>query len=90
MGLLLAFAAAAGVVLLREQFDTAFHSVDEIREFTSVPVLVSIPPIGPVPAGRRFRTMLATVSALVLIALVASSAAYLADGNDQLVRLIAF
>jgi hypothetical protein len=90
MGLLLAFAGAAAAVLAREQFDTAFHSVDEVREFTGVPVLVSIPPIGPMPAGRRIRTALATVSALVLIALVASSAAYLASGNDQLVRLIAF
>jgi succinoglycan biosynthesis transport protein ExoP len=90
MGLLLAFAGAAVAVLVREQFDTAFHSVDEVREFTSVPVLVSIPPIGPMPAGKRFRAALATVSALVLIALVASSAAYLANGNDQLVRLIAF
>ncbi len=90
MGLLLALAAAAGAVLAREQFDTAFHSVDELREFTSVPVLVSIPPIGTMPAGRRVRTALATVSALVLIALVASSAAYLASGNDQLVRMIAF
>jgi polysaccharide chain length determinant protein (PEP-CTERM system associated) len=90
MGLLLAFFAAAGAVLAREQFDTAFHSVDEVREFTAVPVLVSIPPIGPMPAGRRVRAALATVSALVLIALVASSAAYVASGNDQLVRLIAF
>jgi hypothetical protein len=90
MGLLLAFAGAAAAVLVREQFDTAFHSVDEVREFTGVPVLVSIPPIGPMPAGRRVRAALATVSALVLIALVASSAAYLANGNDQLVRLIAF
>jgi succinoglycan biosynthesis transport protein ExoP len=90
MGLLLAFAAAAGAVMAREQFDTAFHSVDEVREFTGVPVLVSIPPIGPMPAGRRVRTALAAVSALILIAAVASSAAYLASGNSQLVRLIAF
>jgi protein tyrosine kinase modulator len=90
MGLLLAFAAAAVAVLAREQFDTGFHSVDEIREFTAVPVLVSIPPIGPMPAGRRVRAALATVSALVLIGLAATSAAYVASGNDQLVRLIAF
>lgn len=90
MGLLLAFAAAAGAVLAREQFDTAFHSVDEIREFTSVPVLVSIPPIGPVPWGRRFKMALATVSALAAIAIVATTAAYVATGNDQLVRMIAF
>ena len=45
-----------GAVLAREQFDTAFHSVDELREFTAVPVLVSIPPIGPMPARRRVRS----------------------------------
>ena len=40
--------------------------------------------------GAACATALATVSALALIALVATSAAYLASGNDQLVRLIAF
>lgn len=90
MGFLLALAAAAGAVFAREQFDTAFHSVDDIREFTSVPVLVSIPPMGPVPTGRRIKMALATVSALAAIALVATTAAYVATGNDQLVRLIAF
>jgi protein tyrosine kinase modulator len=90
MGLLLAFAAAGAAVLAREQFDTAFHTVDEIREFTGVPVLVSIPPIGAVPARRRIKLAFATVSALAAIALVATTAAYVASGNDQLVRLIAF
>jgi polysaccharide chain length determinant protein (PEP-CTERM system associated) len=90
MGLLLAAAAAGAAVLIREQFDTGFHTVDEIREFTSVPVLVSIPPIGPAPFGRRLKMAFATVTTIALIALVATSAAYLANGNAQLVRLIAF
>jgi hypothetical protein len=90
MGLLLAAAAAAGAVLLREQFDHGFHTVDEVREFTAVPVLVSIPPIGPAPTGRRVKMAFATVTTLALIVLVATSAAYLANGNAQLVRLIAF
>jgi polysaccharide chain length determinant protein (PEP-CTERM system associated) len=90
MGLLLAFAATAAAVLAREQFDSTFHSIDDIREFTAVPVLVSIPPIGPMSAGRRVQATLAAVSAVALIALAASSAAYFASGNDQLVRLIAF
>jgi len=90
MGLLLAFAAAGAAVLAREQFDTAFHTVDDIREFTGVPVLVSIPPIGRMPMRRRFKMAFATVSALAAIALVATTAAYVASGNDQLVRLIAF
>jgi polysaccharide chain length determinant protein (PEP-CTERM system associated) len=90
LGLLLAAAAAGAAVLLREQFDTSFHTVDEIREFTGVPVLVSIPPIGPAPAGRRIKFALATVSTLGAIALIAGLAAYVAGGNGQLVRLIAF
>jgi polysaccharide chain length determinant protein (PEP-CTERM system associated) len=90
MGVLLAAALAAGAVLMREQFDTAFHSVDDVRAFTSVPVLVSIPPIGPTPLMHKLKVAFATVSALALIALVATSAAYFAEGNAELVRLIAF
>jgi polysaccharide chain length determinant protein (PEP-CTERM system associated) len=90
LGLLLAAAAAGAAVLLREQFDTSFHTVDEIREFTGVPVLVSIPPIGPTPTGRRVKVALATVSTLAAIGLIAGAAAYVAGGNGQLVRLIAF
>jgi polysaccharide chain length determinant protein (PEP-CTERM system associated) len=88
MGILLALAAAVGVILTAEQFDASFHGVDELREFTSVPVLVSIPPIGPVPFKRRLLTGLATVSAIAMIALIATASAYLAHGNDQLARLI--
>jgi len=90
MGFLLACVGAAAAVLVREQFDTALHTVDDIRRFTVVPVLVSIPPIGPVPMRRRLTVALTTVSALAAIALVAVAAAYVAGGNDQLVRMIAF
>ena len=90
MGLLLAAAAAAAAALVREQFDTAFHSVDEVREFTAVPVLISIPPIGPTPIRRRLAVVLATLATLGVIALAAVTAAYVAGGNDMLVRLIAF
>ena len=49
MGLLLALAAMAAAVVVAEQFDTSFHSVDEVREFTAVPVLATIPQIGAAP-----------------------------------------
>ena len=88
MGILLALAAAVAFVLAAEQFDASFHGVDEVREFTSVPVLVSIPPIGPVPFKRRLLTGLATVSAIAAIALIATASAYFAHGNEQLARLI--
>ena len=61
--------------------------IDQQR-LRDVPVLVSIPPIGPVPFKRRLLTGLAPVSAIVAIALLATASAYLAHGNDQLARLI--
>lgn len=90
LGLLLALAAAGAAVLLREQLDTAFHSIDDVRAFTTVPVLVSIPPIGSPTLGRRLKVVFAMASTVAAIALVATTAAYVARGNDQLVRIIAF
>jgi len=88
MGLLLAFAAAVAAVLAVEQFDTSFHSIDELREFTAVPVLVAIPPIGPAPTRQRVRMAFAAVSTVAAIALIATFSAYFASGNEQLVRII--
>ena len=88
MGLLLAFAAMAGAVVLAEQFDTSFHSVDEVREFTAVPVLATIPQIGATPRRGWARATLGTASAVAAVAVVATLSAYLAHGNDTLVRLL--
>jgi protein tyrosine kinase modulator len=88
MGLLLALAAMAGVVVVAEQFDRSFHSVDEIREFTAVPVLATIPQIGRAPRRGWVRATLSTASAVAAVALVATLSAYLAHGNDTLVRLL--
>lgn len=88
MGLFLALAAMAGVVVLAEQFDTSFHSVDEVREFTGVPVLATIPQIGAAPRRGWARATLGTASAVAAVVLVATLSAYLAHGNDTLVRLL--
>jgi polysaccharide chain length determinant protein (PEP-CTERM system associated) len=88
MGFLLAMAAMAAAVVVREQFDTGFHSVDEVREFTGVPVIATIPQIGSGPRRGWVRATLSTASALAAVALVATLSAYLAHGNDTLVRLL--
>jgi succinoglycan biosynthesis transport protein ExoP len=88
MGLLLAFAAMAGAVVLAEQFDTSFHSVDDVRDFTAVPVLATIPQIGAAPRRGWARATLSTASAVAAVAVVATLSAYLAHGNDTLVRLL--
>jgi polysaccharide chain length determinant protein (PEP-CTERM system associated) len=89
LGILLAAAAAAVAVTAAEQLDTSFRSVDELREFTTVPVLAMIPRIGPKPVVARLRVALATVSALAAIVLIATISAYIARDNEMLVRLLA-
>lgn len=70
----LAGAVALGIaaVALAEKFDTSFHGVGDLREFTSVPVLASIPRIATAHDARRRRRRafigaLATAVALFLI-----------------------
>src|SRR5207247_10787159 len=45
LGGLLALAMAAVAVFVAEYLDTSFHAADELRAFTSVPLLASIPRI---------------------------------------------
>lgn len=88
LGLLLAFAAAAAAIVAREQFDTSFHTIDEVREFTAIPVIASIPQIGKAPRRGYARLALGTVSAVAVIVLVGTLSAYVANGNETLVRLL--
>jgi polysaccharide chain length determinant protein (PEP-CTERM system associated) len=88
LGVLLALAMAAMAVIAAEQLDTSFHSVDDLREFTSVPVLATIPRIGRPSVGHRLRMGLTAVSVVGVIALVATISAYLARGNEQIVRML--
>src|SRR5205823_5953870 len=43
VSLALAAALAAGAMMLAEYLDTSFHSTDDVRAFTTVPVVTSIP-----------------------------------------------
>ena len=91
MGLILALGTSVGAVVLAETFDGSFHSVDELRAFSKVPVLAGIPRL--VTEGdtlRRIRRRwLAAVSLLIILALVAGATYLFAYGNEGLVRLLA-
>jgi succinoglycan biosynthesis transport protein ExoP len=91
MGLALALVAAVGLVLLVEHLDTGFHSLDDLRAFTSVPVLVSIPRIVTASDSRRHgrRLRLAAAATVVGLALVAGGSFWLAHGNEQLAAFLA-
>jgi polysaccharide chain length determinant protein (PEP-CTERM system associated) len=88
MGMILALAASVIAVLAVEQFDTSFHSVDDVRGFTRVPVLAAIARMPPPPVRRWLRTALATASFLAVLAVVAMLSSQLARGNEQLVRML--
>jgi uncharacterized protein involved in exopolysaccharide biosynthesis len=86
LGLLLAAAAAVGAVLFAEQMDTSFHSLDEVRKFTNVPVIAAIPRIDGATVRQRARFAVALASGLLVIGLAGALSAHMAKGNEQLVR----
>lgn len=87
---LLAVGAAGAAVVLAEHRDTSFHTFDDLRSFTKVPVLASIPRIvrAADTARRARQRVLATVSIALGLALVVAASYHLAHGNEQLVRLL--
>jgi polysaccharide chain length determinant protein (PEP-CTERM system associated) len=90
MGLVLALGAAVGTVVLAEERDTSFHGVDDLRRFTRVPVLATIPRIAsPLDRSKRRWRVLGVAAAAMLGLVVLASASYLlAADNDQLVSLL--
>jgi hypothetical protein len=80
-----------GALVLAEKLDTSFHSVNELRAFSSVPILVSIPRIVTEAdrqrQQRRFR--LATAGATVGLVLIAGATYFLGHGNEWLLQMIA-
>lgn len=91
MGFVAALGLAIGMVLLVERLDTSFHGVDELRAFTRVPVLASIPRI--VTRGdtwrRRLRTTAGAVLAGVGLILVVGLSHDLGSVGEQLVWMLA-
>ena len=91
MTLAAAIGVAAGAVVLLEQIDTSFHDVDDLRAFSNVPVLVSIPRIVTRTDLRRrwWRMRLVASGALVSLVAIVGIAYVAANGNERLVVLLA-
>lgn len=77
--LLLSMGAGVGAALLAEAADTSFHTVDDVRAFTTVPVLGSIPPIVTEKDARRRRQRfrLATFGAVLGVVALAGGSSYI-------------
>ena len=89
-GIGLALGLAVGLVILAEQLDSSFHSVDELRAITSFPVLASIPRIVTEGDVRRSRLRAALVAAVAVccLTLVVGASYFVTKGNENLLRLV--
>jgi polysaccharide chain length determinant protein (PEP-CTERM system associated) len=88
MGFILAMVLAFIAVLAIEQFDTTFHNVDELRQFTRIPVLAAIPRMYPKPVTRVLRLAAATGCLAAVLFVVVELSIRMARDNEQLVRLL--
>jgi polysaccharide chain length determinant protein (PEP-CTERM system associated) len=88
MSLFLAGLIAVLGVLGVEQVDTTFHSVDDVRQFTTLPVLAAIPRLQPAAGPQWMRLAVITASMLAGFVLVATVSAHVARDNEPLVRLL--
>jgi len=81
---------AVAAVLLAERIDTSFHDVDDLRAFSNVPVLVSIPRIVTGTDLRRtwWRMRFAATAALVGFVMIVGITYFAAHGNERLVMLL--
>lgn len=87
----LAVASALGTIFLTEHVDTSFHSVGELRLFTTVPVLATIPYIKVHTNffSQALRVALFAGAVLCACVVLALAAHHAARGNTQLVWLLA-
>jgi len=81
---------AFGAVLLAEQIDTSFHDLDDLRSFSNVPVLASIPWIVTRSEirRRRWRMRLAVSATVTGLAVIVGLAYFVAHGNEHLIMLM--
>ncbi len=74
-GLAMSLALGAGVVFLRDKMDSSFHVVEDLRAFSPVPVLVSLPRIDTSVDLRRQRLRFCMKAAAALVLLYGLSVA---------------
>jgi uncharacterized protein involved in exopolysaccharide biosynthesis len=89
-GLILSVMAASAAAALTEQLDSSFHTVDDLRSFSRVPVLVSIPKIVTTSDAwwRQRRFYLTALSVVLSLTLIVGASYYLASGNERLVTIL--
>jgi len=82
-GLAMSLALGVGVVFLRDKMDSSFHVVEDLRAFSPVPILVSLPRIETQVDLRRkrWRFCLGTAAALIFLYVLSISTYTFATGG---------
>jgi len=90
MAVAISIGAAVGAVMLSERLDTSFHTMDDLRAFTRVPVVTGVPPLvtDRDAARRRRRTALGVLLFLVGLVMVAGLVYAWAHDNMLLARML--
>lgn len=91
MALVLSIALAVAAVLAAEKLNVSFHSVDELRAFTTLPVLASVPQIitGGDAWKSRLRSGFVTVAVIGVTLFAAELTRILGHGSSRLVWMLA-
>lgn len=91
VSLVLSLGLAGGALMVAEMLDTSFHSADELRDFSIVPVLVSVPRIvtDADRQRRQERFRLVAAGTMVALVLIAGASYFIGHGNEQLVQMLA-
>jgi polysaccharide chain length determinant protein (PEP-CTERM system associated) len=91
LGLMGALGLAAVAVMVAEQVDTSYHSLEDLRAHLGVPVTAAIPSIV-TPADerkRRRRMQLIAACSVIALAVIVGLAWLIASGNYDLVAMLA-
>ena len=91
MGLFGALGLAVGAIILAEQLDTSFHTVNDLCAFMQVPVLVTLPRIVTRAEirRRRWRFSLAGLATVLSLVLIVGAAFVIIKGPAQLAEVYA-
>lgn len=86
----LSLALGAGAMVLAEMLDSSFHSTDDLRAYTTVPLLISIPRILTEGDARwaRWRFRFVATGVVICLVVIAGSCYFFAYGNEQLAQLL--
>jgi polysaccharide chain length determinant protein (PEP-CTERM system associated) len=90
VGLMVSIGLAAMAAAVAETIDSSIHTVDELRAFSTVPVLVTIPRIVTEPdrRGEARRRWLAGASIVACLLVIVAASYFLARYNTRLVALL--